>query len=66
MTTSHKLLIVKSQDRIIGVQKLGVENDFYSISTSVEELYSSDLVENGIVGVVCHVVGHDGGEGVSS
>jgi len=44
MTTSNKLLVVQTKDRVIGVQELGVENDFDPISRPVEEFNSSDLV----------------------
>lgn len=66
MAPSHKLLIVQSQDRVIGVQELRVEDDFYAVVLVVEELDAPELVQDRVVGVVGHVVRHDGRERVSA
>jgi hypothetical protein len=36
MTTPNKLLVVQTQDGVVGVQELGVEDDLDSITGSVE------------------------------
>ena len=63
VATTDKLLVVEAKDRVVGVQELGVEDDLDAVRSAVEELDATDLVENGVVGVVGHVVGHDRGEG---
>jgi hypothetical protein len=61
MTTSDELLVIETKDGIVGVQEFGVEDDLDSVGTSVKELYPSDLVQNGVGGVISHVVGDDWG-----
>jgi hypothetical protein len=61
MTTPNKLLVIQTKDRIIRIQEFRMENDFNPISRSVEEFNSSDLVQDGIIGVVGHVVCGNGG-----
>lgn len=66
MTPPHKLLVVEAQDRVVGVEELGVEDDLDAIRRPVEELYSADLVQDGVVRVVGHVVRRDGRERVAA
>lgn len=65
MTTSDKLLVVKTQDWVIRVEEFWVEDDLDPIGGSVEQLDPSDLVQDWVIGVIGHVVRHDGWEGVS-
>lgn len=62
VTTSHKFLVIKSQDRIVGIQEFRMEDDLDSIGASVEQFNPSDLVQNRVGAVVLHVVGDDGGK----
>lgn len=65
MTPSHKLFIIKTQNRVIAVQEIRVEDDFNSVGTAVEQLHAADLVENGISRVLDHVVRDDGRERIA-
>jgi len=60
VTTSDKLLVIQSKDRVVRVEELWVEDDLDPIGSSVEEFDPSDLAEDRIVGVVGHVVSRDG------
>lgn len=62
MAAPHELLVVQTKDRIIRVQKVGVENNLDPIVACIKELDSSDLVEDGVVGIVRHVMCSDWGE----
>lgn len=66
MASPDELFVIERQDRIGGVQELGVEDDLDPIVRPVEELDASDLVEDGIVAVVGHVVSDDGRERVAA
>lgn len=57
MTTADKLLVIKTQDRVVGVQEFWVEDDLDSITTSVEELDATNLVQDWVGRVIGHVVG---------
>lgn len=65
MTTPNKLLIVQTEDRIIRIQEFRMENNFNPVGGSVEQFDSSDLVQDGIICVIGHVVCGDWGKGVS-
>ena len=65
MTSSNKLFVIHTQDRVVGVQEFGVEDDLDTVVLLVEQLGPSDLVQDRIVGVVLHVVGGDGRQRVS-
>ena len=65
MTTPDKLLIVQTQNRVIGVQEFRVEDDLDSVGSPVEELHSSNLVQDRVVCIICHVVCDNGWKGVS-
>lgn len=65
MTPSHKLLIIQSQNGIIRVQEIRMEHDLDSVAARVEELDATDLAEDRVACVVCHVVSDDGWEGVA-
>jgi len=59
MATSDKLFVIKTQNRIVGVQEFRMEDYLNSIARSVEELDATDLVQNRIGAVVCHIMGND-------
>lgn len=40
-----------------------MKDDIDTVVARIEQLHAADLVQDGIVGVVRHIVGHDGGEG---
>jgi hypothetical protein len=64
MTSSNKLFIVHPQDRVVGVQEFGVEDDLDPIVLLVEQLSPPDLVQDRIVCIVLHVVSGNGGQRV--
>jgi hypothetical protein len=65
VTTPDEFLVVETQDRVVRVQELWVENDFDAVRGSVEELDPTDLVQNRVVGIVGHVMGRDRWERVT-
>ena len=56
MAAPHKLLIVHTQDGVVAVQEVRVEDDLHAVRRVVEQLHTTDLVEDRVVGVVGHVV----------
>ena len=65
MTTPNEFLVIKTQNWVVGIQEFRMENNLDPISRPVEEFNSSDLVQNGIIGVIGHIVRGDGWERVS-
>lgn len=65
VATSHELLVVKTQDRVVAVQEIGVEDDLDAIAGAVKELDTTDLVEDWVGRIVYHVVGDNWRKGVS-
>ncbi|KAH3662104.1 hypothetical protein OGAPHI_006285 [Ogataea philodendri] len=65
VTPSHKLVIVQRQHRVTRVEKLWVENDLHLVLAGVEQLARTDLVQDRIVGIIHHVVGHNWRQRVS-
>ena len=63
--TTNEVIVVDGKDRVGGAQELGVEDDLYAIRGLIEKLATSDLVENGVLGVVVHVVCDDRRQGVA-
>ena len=59
MASPNKLLVVKAQNRVATVQKVRMEYDFHAIVGVVEQLDTANLTEDGIVGVVGHVMSDD-------
>jgi hypothetical protein len=57
VATSHKFFVIKTEDWVVRVQEFRVEDDLDPIRASVEELDSSDLVQNRICAVILHIVG---------
>lgn len=59
MAAAHELLVVHTENGVIAVQEVRVENDFDAIMGMVEELNAPNLVQDRVVGVVSHIVsGH--------
>lgn len=65
MTTSDKVVVVEGEERIVAVQELRVEDNLNSIGRMVEQVDSSDLVQDWIFGIIGHVVRDDRWQGVS-
>jgi len=60
MTSSNEFLVIKPKNRIVAIQKIGMENDFDAIVAMVEKFDSTNLVENGVANVIGHIVSDDG------
>ena len=61
MAPSHELLIIKAQDGVVRVQKVGVENHLDPVRWGIEQFDAAKLVQNGVVGIVRHVVRYNRG-----
>ena len=59
MATPHKLLIVHTQDGVVAVQEVRVEDDLDAVTRVVEERQAPDLGQNRVVVIVRHVVRRD-------
>jgi hypothetical protein len=66
VTTPDKFFVIEAEDGVIRVQELGVEDDLDTIRIPIEELYSTNLVQDRVVCIVGHVVGHDRGERIAA
>jgi hypothetical protein len=66
MTSPDELLVVQPKNRVVGVQELGVEDDLDAVLTPVEQLHPPDLVQDGVVRIVGHVVRRNRREGVAA
>ena len=62
MAPTNKLFIIKAQNRVVAIQEIGMEDDLDTIVTMVEEFDPTNLVEDGVVSVIGHIVRHDGWE----
>ncbi|KAH3664964.1 hypothetical protein OGATHE_003779 [Ogataea polymorpha] len=65
MTASDELVIVQRKNRVAGVEEFRVEDDFHAILAGVEQMALADLVEDRVVCVIHHVVGHNWRQRVS-
>lgn len=65
MATSDEIIVVEGKNRVSRVEELGVEDDLDSVRRVVEQLHSSDLVQNRVLMIVDHVVGDDGRKSTS-
>ena len=43
MAPTDKLVVVQQQDRVVGVEELGVEDDLDAVLGLVEQLHPADL-----------------------
>ena len=59
VATVYELLIVHTQDRVVAVQEVRVEDDLDAVVRVVEELHAPDLGQNWVVVIVCHDVHRD-------
>ena len=65
VASTNELLIVHAQDGVVAVQEVWVEDDLDAVMRVVEQLDTSNLVENWIVVVIGHVMCRYGREGVA-
>ena len=65
MATTNKLLVIETKDGVVCVQEIRMEHNFYAIVVVIEELDPTDLVKNGVVVIIGHIVRGDWREGVS-
>lgn len=65
MATSDKFFIIEAENRVVGVEEVGMEDHFNSVGLTIEQLDATNLVQDGISGIVRHVVGGDRWERVS-
>lgn len=59
MASTNELLIVQTQDRVVGVEEVRVEDHLDAIRGRVEQLHSPDLIQDGVTGIVRHIVRGD-------
>ena len=62
---AHEVVVVHRQHRVGRAQELGVEDHLDAVARVVEELDAPQLVEDGVLRVVDHVVRHDGRQAVA-
>ena len=60
MATADELLVIEPENGVVGVEEIRMKDNFDAISRRIEQLNASDLVENGVIRIVCHVMGRDG------
>lgn len=65
MATSNKVVVVERKDGVGRVEELRVEDNLDAIGRVVEKLHTADLVENGILMIVEHVMGDNWGKSVA-
>lgn len=56
VAAAHKLLIVQTQNRVVRIQKLGVEHNLDAIRRTVKQMDSSNLHQDRVGSVIGHVV----------
>lgn len=64
MGTTNEVIVVERQDRVGRAQELRMEHNLDAVRGVVEELYPADLVQDGVLVIVEHVVGNNGWEPV--
>ena len=62
MGAADEVVVVEREDGVGRVEEFGVEDDLDAVGWVVEQLYAPNLVEDGVFGVVGHVVCYDGWE----
>ena len=60
MTSTHKVVVIKAEERVGGGQELWVEDDLDTVGLAVEELTPAEAAEDWVQVIVHHVVGGDG------
>ena len=60
MTSAHKVVVIKAEERVGGGQELWVEDDLDTVGLAVEELTPAEAAEDWVQVIVHHVVGGDG------
>lgn len=56
MATADELLVIETQDRVVAVKEIGVEDDLHAVAGAVEELDATELVQHWVGAIVEHVV----------
>ena len=59
VATTYELLVVHTQDWVVAVQEVRVEDDLDAVARVVEELHALDLGQNRVVVIIRHIVRHD-------
>jgi len=59
MTAANKFFVIKTEDRIVCVQEIGVEHNLHAIVMVIEKLHPSDMAENRIIVIISHIVRSD-------
>ena len=60
MTSAHKVIVIKAEERVGGGQELWVEDDLDTVRLAVEELTPAEAAEDRVQVIVNHVVRGDG------
>lgn len=59
MAAANKLFVIQTENWVVAIQKIWVEDNLDTIAAIVKELHPANLVENRIARVVSHVMSHD-------
>ena len=65
MTSPNEFLVVHSKDWVVRVKEVWVEHDLHGVRLRIKELNATDLVQNGVVRIIGHIVSCDGRQGVA-
>jgi hypothetical protein len=65
MATSNEVVVIEGKDGVCGVEELRVEDNLDAIGGVVEKLHTADLVQNGVLVIVEHVMGDNWGKSVA-
>src|SRR5580693_6682725 len=59
VAAADELLVVQVQQRAGGSDELGVKDDLYGVVLRVEQIPMTEMLENGVLGVVDEIVSND-------
>jgi hypothetical protein len=62
VASTNEFLITKPKNRLI--PKVRVKDNLHAVVAMIEKCNSAYLVEDGIIGIVGHIVSNDGGQGI--
>ena len=65
MAATDELLVVHTKDWVVAVQEVGMEHHLDAVRRVVEQLNATDLVQDGVIVVVGHVVRCHGRERIA-
>lgn len=60
MAAANKLFVIQTENGVVAIQKIWMEDNLDTIAAIVEELHPANLVENRIAGVISHIMSYDG------